>query len=269
MSVAVPATMCPAMLRKMKDLLAASGDSSFDQVARDGGKSVSVVKTKWREPVTLQADLKRVGQGKFRKLIFLPEKFCRFVTVRSWFVQRIFLAAKAAVDFSDNFPVKRGEPGFDKARHGRLMRGGFSQAGVDALQCPDALAFEVAFARARENRLGGKTVLNAQRILHDSFKPLLLSFRHASNDNQPFPKSQIEKLALKFVARRTRRPRRFWKDKCYAKFPIIYSWPPCWRSNSAISLLSCNMAKAKGVLPLLSLALMSALFASSNSTRSL
>lgn len=153
-----------------------------DEIARDGGKSISIVKTEWREPVALQADLKRIGQGEFRNLIFLPKNFRGLVSVGSGLVQRVLLFAKAAVDFSDSLPVKRSEPGFDEVRHEiNLMGGGPSQTGFDPLKRPDALAFEVAFSGARENWLRGKTILNPQGILHDPFQSLLLNFRHAAN----------------------------------------------------------------------------------------
>ena len=46
-----------------------------------------------------------------------------------------------------------------------------------------------------------------------------------------------------------------------------YSWPPAWRSKSATSRWFPSFARAMGVLPYRSLALTSALWASSNSTR--
>ena len=49
----------------------------------------------------------------------------------------------------------------------------FFQAGLDSLQCPDTLALEITFARARKHGFGGKTILNAKRILHDPFQPFL------------------------------------------------------------------------------------------------
>jgi hypothetical protein len=64
-----------------------------DEVARDGGESVSVVKTKGREPVAFQANAERVGQGKLRKLIFLPKFFSGRMSVGSGLVQRVFLPA--------------------------------------------------------------------------------------------------------------------------------------------------------------------------------
>jgi hypothetical protein len=45
-----------------------------DEVARDGGKGVSVVKAEGREPVAFQANVERVSQGKLGKLIFLPKR---------------------------------------------------------------------------------------------------------------------------------------------------------------------------------------------------
>jgi hypothetical protein len=80
------------------------------------------------------------------------------------------------------------------------MRGGFSQAGLDPLQRPDTLAFEIAFSGSRENRLGGKAVLNPQCVLHDPFQPLMLDFRHVSNVTN-FSKIANRKACLKFVAR--------------------------------------------------------------------
>ena len=107
MSVAVPATMCPAMLRKMWALSAGKFRRQFrDEIARDGGKGVSVVKTEWRQPVTFQADFERLGQGEFLGLIFLPKSFGGQMSVGSGFVQGVLLLAKAAIDFSDNFPVE-------------------------------------------------------------------------------------------------------------------------------------------------------------------
>lgn len=133
-----------------------------DEVARDGGKGVSVVIAKGREPVALQADVERIGQGEFRKLIFLPKSFGGQMSVGSEFVQRVLFTAKSAVDFSDKIPVEGGEPGSDEARHEtRSMGGGFSQAGLDPLQSLNALALEITFSSARENRFGGKTILDA------------------------------------------------------------------------------------------------------------
>jgi hypothetical protein len=51
-----------------------------------------------------------------------------------------------------------------------------------------------------------------------------------------------------------------------AWFPTAYSWPPCWRSNSAMSSWPFETAMCRGVRPLLFLALTSALLAISNST---
>ena len=59
------------------------------------------------------------------------------------------------------------------------MSGGFSQAGLDPLQRPNALALELTFAGAREHRFGGKTILNAERIFHDPLQAFLRS-GHAS-----------------------------------------------------------------------------------------
>ena len=59
------------------------------------------------------------------------------------------------------------------------MNGGFPQPGLDPLQRRDALALKKTFPGARENGFGGKTVLNAKRILHDPFQPFL-RFRHVT-----------------------------------------------------------------------------------------
>ena len=56
---------------------------------------------------------------------------------------------------------------------------GFSQAGLDPLQRLNALAFEITFSSARQDRFGSKTVLNAKCILHNPFQPFL-RFRHVS-----------------------------------------------------------------------------------------
>jgi hypothetical protein len=40
-----------------------------DEIARNGGKSISIVKTEGRQPVTFQADFKRLDQGEFPGLI--------------------------------------------------------------------------------------------------------------------------------------------------------------------------------------------------------
>jgi len=77
-----------------------------DEIARDGGKSVSVVKTEWGQPMTFQADFERLGQGEFLGLIFLPKSFGGQMSVGSGFVQGILLLAKTAIDFNDNFPVE-------------------------------------------------------------------------------------------------------------------------------------------------------------------
>ena len=191
MSVAVPATMCPAMLRRTWALSAAEFRRQFrDEIARNGGKSISVVKTEWSQPVTFQADFKRLGQGEFLGLILLPKSFGRQMSVGSGFVEGVLLFAKAAIDFSDNFPVEWGEPGFDKARHGGLaasMSRGFSQAGFDPLQCRHAFAFEVSFSRSSEDRLGSKAVLDSKSILHDPSQPVVLNFCHASKITNESP----------------------------------------------------------------------------------
>ena len=151
-----------------------------DEVARDGGKCISVVEAEGRKAVALQANIERVGQGEFRKLIFLPKRFGGQMPIGGGFVQRVFLAAKSAVDFGDKIPVERSEPGFDETLHAtRSMGSGFSQASLDPLQRLNALAFEITFSSARQNGFGGKTVLDAKRILHDPFQPFL-RFRHAS-----------------------------------------------------------------------------------------
>ena len=90
------------------------------EIARDGGKSISIVKTKGGQPVTFQTDFKRLGQGEFLGLIFLPKSFGGQMSIGSGFVQGILLLAKTAIDFNDNFLVECGEPGFDEARHGDL-----------------------------------------------------------------------------------------------------------------------------------------------------
>ena len=72
-----------------------------DEIARDGGKGVSVVKTEGCQPVTFQADFKRLGQGEFLGLIFLPKSFGGLMSVGSGFVQGVLLFAKAAINFSD------------------------------------------------------------------------------------------------------------------------------------------------------------------------
>jgi hypothetical protein len=59
------------------------------------------------------------------------------------------------------------------------MDGRFPQAGLDPLQRRDALALKKTFSGAGQNGFGGKTVLNAERILHDPFQPFL-RFHHAS-----------------------------------------------------------------------------------------
>jgi len=61
----------------------------------------------------------------------------------------------------------------------RSLGGGFPQPGLDPLQRRDALALKKTFPGARENGFGGKTILDAQRILHDPFQPFL-RFRHVS-----------------------------------------------------------------------------------------
>ena len=95
-------------------------------------------------------------------------------------MQRVLLAAKTAVDFSDKVPVEGSEPGLDEARHEtNSMGGGFPQAGLDPLQRRYTFALEKTFSGARQNGFGGKTVLNAKRILHDPFQPFL-RFRHVS-----------------------------------------------------------------------------------------
>jgi len=151
-----------------------------DEVARDGGKGVSVVKAEGREPVAFQANVERVSQGKLGKLIFLPKRLGGLMSVGGGLVQRVFPAAKSPVDFSDKIPVEGSKPRFYEARHEiGSMGGGFSQAGLDPLQRLDAFALEITFSGARENGFGGKTILDAKRILHDSFQPFL-RFRHVS-----------------------------------------------------------------------------------------
>jgi hypothetical protein len=59
------------------------------------------------------------------------------------------------------------------------MRGRFPQAGLDPLQRLNTLALEITFSGARENGFGGKTILDAKRILHDPFQPFL-RFHHVS-----------------------------------------------------------------------------------------
>ena len=52
------------------------------------------------------------------------------------------------------------------------------QTGLDPLQGRNALTLEIAFSSARKHGFGGKTILNAERILHDPFQPFL-RFTHA------------------------------------------------------------------------------------------
>jgi len=78
------------------------------------------------------------------------------------------------------------------------------QIGFDALQRRNTFAFEITFSRSRKHRFGGEAVLDSQTVFNSSLQKLALKFSHVFKTNQPFPKSQIEKLALKFVARRTR-----------------------------------------------------------------
>jgi hypothetical protein len=67
--------------------------------------------------MTFQANFERVRQSHFLGLIFLPQIFCGEMSIGGRLVQRVFLPAKAAVDFSYNFPIKSCESGFDEARH--------------------------------------------------------------------------------------------------------------------------------------------------------
>ena len=77
-----------------------------DEIARNGGKSISIVKAERGQPVTFQANFERLGHGEFLGLIFLPKCFGGQISVGSGFVQGVLLLAKAAIDFSDNFPVE-------------------------------------------------------------------------------------------------------------------------------------------------------------------
>jgi hypothetical protein len=156
-----------------------------DKVARDRGKRISVVETKWREPMAFLANRQRIGQRNFRELIFLPDCFGGQVTVRSRFVQRVFLTAQSAIDFGDKIPVERGEPRFDQMRHGtNSMCGGFFQASFDALQGFDAFAFEITSAGSRQHWFSGKTILNPECIFHDPFQTFL-RFVHGFKVNLP------------------------------------------------------------------------------------
>ena len=109
------------------------------------------------------------------------------MSVGGGLVKRVLLLAKAAVDFRNDLPVERSQPGFDEARHirGSSVSGGFSQTGLDPLQRLDAFTFQIALARSRQHRLGDKTVLNPERIFHDPFQPLLLRLCHAGNIANP------------------------------------------------------------------------------------
>ena len=56
--------------------------------------------------MAFQTDFKRLSQGEFLGLIFLPKSFGWQMSVGGGFVKGILLSAKSAIDFSDNFPVE-------------------------------------------------------------------------------------------------------------------------------------------------------------------
>jgi len=88
-----------------------------NEITGNGRKGVPVVKTEWSELVALQTNIDGFRQREFFGLILLPKILCGCVPVRGGFMQRVFLLAKAAIDFRDQFPIKRCEPTFGQARH--------------------------------------------------------------------------------------------------------------------------------------------------------
>ena len=78
----------------------------------------------------------------------------------------------------------------DNQFQSRSMNGGFPQASLDPLQRLNAFALEKTFSGARQNGFGGKTILDAKRILHDPFQPFL-RFRHVS---KAIARTRIRKL---------------------------------------------------------------------------
>jgi hypothetical protein len=72
------------------------------------------------------------------------------------------------------------------------MSRGFPQTGFDSLQRRDAFASEIAFACLCQDRLGSKTVLNPESILHDPSQPFVLGFCHASKITNEFPNRKLK-----------------------------------------------------------------------------
>jgi hypothetical protein len=60
------------------------------------------------------------------------------------------------------------------------------------LQRRDAFAFEVSLSCSSEDRLGGKTVLNPESILHDPSQPVVLNFCHASKITNESPNRKLK-----------------------------------------------------------------------------
>jgi hypothetical protein len=75
------------------------------------------------------------------------------------------------------------------------MSRGFPQTGFDPLQRRDAFAFEVSLSRSSEDRLGGKTVLNPESILHDPSQPVVLNFCHVSKITNESPVRKLKNLS--------------------------------------------------------------------------
>ena len=61
------------------------------------------------------------------------------------------------------------------------------------MQCPDAFASKIAFTCMGQDRLGSKTVLDPERILHDPSEAFVLNLCHASKITNEFT---IRKLKI-------------------------------------------------------------------------
>jgi len=82
-----------------------------DTITDDGDKGVPVIKTEWGHSVASPADFDCFGESQFPCVIFVPEGFGFFVTLRSGFVQGVSALTKSRVHGDDKFPVAIFEPG--------------------------------------------------------------------------------------------------------------------------------------------------------------
>ena len=131
--------------------------------------------------MTLKTDSIAFGEGEVFGLAFPPKRFRGLIPIGSRFMERLFVLAERGVDFGDDVSQSKGSSQGLTRRDTFRSVGGFGlfQTGFDPLKCFDAFTFQITFARACQNRLGRKTILNRSPSFMDSFSRTCFRHCHA------------------------------------------------------------------------------------------